>query len=84
MTYFLLVYDRSRGQLIRPIEVFSQPERSSSMQRCFALEREYLGQKDIEIVVLGAESEEAIRKTHGRYFKTVELLGDLADAVAAS
>ncbi len=78
MNSFLLVYDQKLGELIRPIAAFNESEGDAALRRRFELEREYRGQKDVEIVVLGAESEAAIRKTHGRYFKTVsELLEDM-------
>lgn len=78
MNHFVLVYDQQLGKLILPIAKFGASDGEAAMRRRFELEREYVGQKDIEIVVLGAESEAAIRKTHGRYFKTVgELLEDM-------
>ena len=80
MNYFVLVYSRSRGELGQEIEVFEGAHRVDAMQRRFALEREYPGE---EVVVLGAESEDAIRRTHGRSFHTVEqLLDRLGDEVA--
>lgn len=80
MNSYVLVYSRSRGELLQAIEVFDSEHRVDAMQRRFALEREYPGE---EVVVLGAESEDAIRQTHGRYFYTVEqLLQRLGDEVA--
>jgi hypothetical protein len=75
---YLLVYDRARGQLLVEQE-FS--DRAAALQERFRLEREHVHHKDIEIVVLGADSAEAIRRSHVRYFRTVaELARDLADA----
>lgn len=80
ISYFVLVYSRKRGELLRGIEVFDQAHRTDAMQRRFELEREYPGE---EVVVLGATSEDAIRETHGRYFYTTEqLLHRLGQAVA--
>ncbi|MCC6385908.1 MAG: hypothetical protein IT302_00845 [Dehalococcoidia bacterium] len=80
MSYFVLVYSRNRGELLRAIEVFDDSHRMDALQRRFELEREYPGE---EVVVLGAESEEAIRETHGRYFYTeVQLLDRLAAELA--
>ena len=80
MNSYVLVYSRSRGELLREIEVFDSDHPDEAMDRRFALEREYPGE---EVVVLGAESEDAIRQTHGRYFYTVEqLLDRLGDEVA--
>ena len=75
MKYFVLVYDRPNGKLIRPPEVYPDAQRHDALTRRFELEREFVDRPDYEIVVLGGESEEAIRRTHGRYFKTMaELL----------
>jgi hypothetical protein len=75
---YLLVYDRARGELLVERE-FS--DRAAALKERFRLERQHMDHKDIEIVVLGADSAEAIRRTHGRYFRTAaELIRDLADA----
>jgi hypothetical protein len=74
---YLLVYDKARGKLLVEQE-FS--DRAAALAERFRLERQYLDRQDIEIVVLGAESAEAIRRTHGRYFRTAgELIRELAD-----
>jgi hypothetical protein len=79
---YLLVYDRARGKLLEERE-FS--DRAAALRARFQLERQHLGDKDIEIVVLGAESAEAIRRTHGRYFRTAsELMRELADYFPAT
>ncbi len=65
MAHFLLVYDRDRGQLIREQRYESSAE---ALQARFAAESEFKGQLQIEIVAVGAESEEALRETPGRYF----------------
>ena len=83
MTYFLIVYDRSLGKLIAPVEEFTQAQRIEAMDHRFALEREHRDHPNIEIVVLGAESMDVIMKTHGRYFKTLKELGDMLVAEAA-
>lgn len=49
------------------------------MQARFDAESEYEGSRNIEIVVLEADSEEAMRSTHARYFLT---LRELADRIA--
>jgi hypothetical protein len=75
MNYFVLVYDRPHGQLVRTPERFLECDGDRALDRRFELEREFSDRPDYEIVVLGGESEDAIRKTHGRYFKTwAELL----------
>jgi hypothetical protein len=68
--YFLLVYDRRRGKLLEEREF---ADSTIALRARFALERE-TDNKDIEIVVLGAESAAVIRQTHARYFQTISEL----------
>ncbi|GAA3726623.1 hypothetical protein [Salinactinospora qingdaonensis] len=71
---FLLVYDRRRGELLRE-EEFSDP-REAMMAR-FDAEDKFRGTgRNVEIVVLGAQSREDLLRTHGRYFSTASQLVD--------
>jgi hypothetical protein len=69
MSYFLLVYDRRAGQL-RELKHFHDTDREIALAERFARERDSEGREDLEIVLLGAPSEEALRRTHSRYFKS--------------
>lgn len=69
MRYFLLVYDQGAGRLLEMVE-FGPEERAEALRRRFARETKELGNSSIEVVVLGAQSQEALRRTHGRYFQT--------------
>lgn len=71
MASFLIVYDRGRGALLRLDKIADQ---QTALKQRFTLERKYEGNSDIEVVVLVAESEQALRETHARYFTT---FGDL-------
>ncbi|WP_027007789.1 hypothetical protein [Conexibacter woesei] len=73
MAHFLLIYDRDTGRLVRQERYGSSAE---AMQARFAAEREFAGQEQVEVVALTAESEEALRRTHGRYFLTLAELAD--------
>lgn len=76
---FVLVYDQRLGRLVAPIEEFADSQ--AGMARRYELERKHRDEPNIEVVMLGAESEDQIRRTHSRYFKSVgELLADLRDA----
>lgn len=76
MTHFLLIYDREAGTLVRQ-EVFA--DGSEVMQARFRAEAEFADRRGIEVVALDAESEEALRRTHGRYFLSLaELAGRMA------
>ena len=68
---FLLVYDRKAGTLISRRE-FSAEQRADALEKRFAEERTRVDQADVEVVLLGAESWEALEKTHSRYFKTMQ------------
>jgi hypothetical protein len=74
MSYYLLVYDRSTGAV--EVEEFANEERDLALHRRFAHEREQRNRPDIEVVVLGAESREALERTHARYFKTFQELAN--------
>src|SRR5687767_4569638 len=74
---FLLVYDRHAGELLECQE-FSGTEREQALQEPFARERRYRTDPNIEVVVVTAASREVLEHTHGRYFKTIEELADLA------
>lgn len=67
MTYYLLVYDRSQGRLLR-----EQPftSRQDAMSARFAEEAARPVDDDVEVVVLGAKYPSELRRTHGRYFQT--------------
>lgn len=63
--HFLVVYDRTAGELLR-LEQYESA--GSAMQARFKAEAENRGRKDVEVVALSAASEDDLRRTHGRYF----------------
>ena len=71
MNHYLVVFDRSRGVVLRH-ELFG--DRNDALAARFATERKYAGNSDIEVVVLGARSWEDVQRTHGRYFKGFDQL----------
>jgi vacuolar-type H+-ATPase subunit F/Vma7 len=66
--HFLLVYDLVGQQLMRQLE-FQDGDDAAAAYR--ELEREYQGRSDLEIVLVGADSIETIRRTHAHYFDQV-------------
>jgi hypothetical protein len=76
VAHLLLIYDRDAGQLVRQEAYETSVD---AMQARFAAETEFAGKPQIEIVALVAESEEAARVTHGRYFLG---LTELANRIA--
>lgn len=67
--YFLLTYDRSKLRLI-DIERYQDGDKAVDLYG--ERERQYADQPHMEVVLLGADSEEAIRATHATYFRDFE------------
>lgn len=63
--HFLLVYDLNAGHLVHQAE-FQDAEKAAAEYA--AMETKHRGDKDLEIVLVGADSLEAIQMTHGQYF----------------
>lgn len=65
---FLIEYDRRKGALVN-LQRFSDAERLRAQTARLHTELRLNGEKiDHEVVILEAPSEEALRKTHQRYF----------------
>lgn len=64
-------------ELGRLVDCQNYTDSAEAVARYAALEREYAGQGKFEIVLVGADSLETIKRTHGQYFA-----GD-ADAIAS-
>ncbi len=71
MNHYLVVFDRSKGEVLRR-QRYS--DRDEALNARFAEERKHRGEPDIEVVVLGADSWDSLRRTHGRYFKGFDQL----------
>lgn len=74
MNHYLIVFDRSKRAILRN-EAFST--RQAALHARFEAERELGHDSDVEVVVLGADSPEALRRTHSRYFRG---LGQMFDS----
>ena len=72
---FLIQYDRQKGELVR-LETYSDLERKTAEESRLILEID-LNRQHInhEVVLLQAQDENALRRTHRRYFE------DLAELV---
>ena len=66
LTHFLLVYDFSRGELAEAPREFTNADEAAAAYA--ELEREHRGDPNLEIVLVGADSIETIKQTHGNYF----------------
>jgi len=70
--YFILIYDvASRALQIEPFERDSD----AAIDRYEELEEQHRGSDEIEVVLVGADSIETIKRTHSHYF--VERFDDL-------
>lgn len=78
VSHFLLVFDRAHSRLLREQEF---AEHRKALEERFRAERLHRENPDIEVVVLSAESQEALRLTHGRYFQTVSSLASVPSTV---
>ena len=71
MSYFLLVYERSLGEVLEQRE-YPLIERERAWREREQLVATWIGDPNIEVVLLNARSRDDLLKTHSRYFKTVE------------
>ncbi len=71
LMFFLIEYNRKEGRLVS-IESFSDSDRQKAQESRLRLELD-LNFRGInnEVVILDAASEEAVRRTHRRYFETL-------------
>ena len=74
---FLIEYDRNQGEIVQ-VQAFGESERQKADEARLQLELDLnrCGEER-EVVLLEASSEEALRRTHRRYF---ENLAELANA----
>jgi hypothetical protein len=73
--HYLVIYDRRAGEIIRH-RGFRTP--APALAARFDAEREFRDEPNVEVVVLGADSWDALKVTHSRYFKGVRELADAA------
>lgn len=64
-TYFLLAYDRRRQRLVGKESFSDEAQASAAYAR---LEAENRAKHDVEVVLVGADSEATLHRTHGHYF----------------
>lgn len=64
--HFLLVFDHEQGHLVTERHFGS--DASAALKAYSDLEREHQGSRSIEIVLIGSDSIETVRLTHGNYF----------------
>lgn len=74
---FLIQYNRQLGKIIELIQ-FNESDRQNAEDTRLAMEIKLSRDCNTdEVVLLEASSEEALKKTHGRYFKDIKDIGTL-------
>jgi len=70
MTLFLLTFDRqNRNATVQEIA-----EEEDVLERLFTAERRLRDEPALEIVLLAAADEDDLRRTHARYFESIDEL----------
>lgn len=64
LIHYLLTYDSRTGQL--GVQQFDDPSEATAAYG--EAERAHLDDRELEIVLIGADSLETIKQTHGHYF----------------
>jgi hypothetical protein len=64
--HFLLVFDHSAGHLIQT-EEFGE-DADSALAAYSSTEASYGDRKDIEVVLIGSDSFDTVKRTHANYF----------------
>ena len=65
LIHFLLVYDHAKQELVHSAQYLNAAEAAEAYGK---LEQEHKGDRNLEIVLVGADSIETIKMTHGNYF----------------
>jgi len=68
---FLIEYDRARGTVTRMRSYSDAARRSAEEERLQVELRRNRTEENVEVVLLEAPSEEALRQTHRRYFEDI-------------
>lgn len=68
LLHFLLIYDRLRGSLAQEPLEFN--DAAAAAQAYESAELEHRGDRDLEIVLIGADSLDTVKQTHRNYFES--------------
>lgn len=68
LVHFLLVYDRFHEQLVRQTPFADSRKAVAAYEQA---EEQYRDERNMEIVLVGADSIETVMLTHGNYFDAV-------------
>jgi hypothetical protein len=65
LVHFLIVFDRATQ---RVLEAERYTDGAEAADRYAKMEKDYGHRSDVEIVLVGSDSIETVRRTHGNYF----------------
>ncbi|QCV95642.1 hypothetical protein [Acidipropionibacterium acidipropionici] len=69
--YFILVYNRAKRALMQTLRYGTQADLAVADYSKF--EHEYEKDHDVEVVLIGSDSLETVRRTHANYFGSNEV-----------
>jgi hypothetical protein len=69
LIHFLLIYNMDLGRLVETQEF---TDARVAAEKYAELERQYAGTGTFEIVLVGADSIDTIKRTHGQYFADID------------
>lgn len=78
LSQFLIVFDHDHGALHQDVTVFADPAEALSAYE--AAERHFAKQAHIEVVLIGSDSLDTVRRTHANYFDGTAALERLLPA----
>jgi len=78
LSQFLIVFDHNRGALHQDVTVFADPV--EALGAYDAAERHFAGQAHIEVVLIGSDSLDTVRRTHANDFDGTAALERLLPA----
>ncbi len=78
LSQFLIVFDHDRGALHQDVTVFADP--AEALSAYDAAERHFAEQAHIEVVLIGSDSLDTVRRTHANYFHGTAALERLLSA----
>jgi hypothetical protein len=78
LSQFLIVFNHVRGGLHQEVAIFSDP--AEALRAYDAAERHFAEQAHIEVVLIGSDSLDTVRRTHANYFDGTAALERLLPA----
>ena len=77
LIHFLIAYDRALGVVVSRLQFDDAHEASEAYKR---VEFEHSGDSNMEIVLIGSDSIETVKRTHRNYFDDAMSFDDLLAA----